>query len=383
MEILHLRQDKLKPVLNRHPWIFSGAVKSRPGNPESPVVEIQSEAGQSLGFGFYEHSAQLICKIFHFGPAPVNGFDKAYWKAKLQEARQLRSVLVHPDETDTWRLCHAEADGIPGLVADVYAGNCLSFQTNSPGTLTLLPVWKEIFSEMGFQFLFHRKGKDPGAWLTEKPALPIRAKEHGLYFFCDPETGQKTGFFIDQRENRKMVGALCKGRKVLNAFSYSGGFSVAAVSGGAREVLSVDISKEACQLAEQNVRLNFPEYQAHTSLAADCFEYLRMMPDDFDLMVLDPPAFAKNKASVDKAARGYKEINLQAMKKIKSGGIIATFSCSQHIDRSLFQKIVFSAAADSGRNVRMLSFAGQPADHPVSLFHPEGEYLKGLLLYVD
>jgi 23S rRNA (cytosine1962-C5)-methyltransferase len=383
MDTLYLRQDKLKPLLNRHPWIFSGAVKTRPRNPESVMVEIRSEAGQLLGFGFYEHSAQLICKVFHFGKAPDQGFDKAYWKEKLEAAFRLRLLLIDSNQTDTQRLCHAEADGIPGLVADVYGGNCVSFQTTSPGTLALKEIWKEIFLELGFEFLFHRHGKEDGAWLTNRHELPIRAKENGLSFFCHPETGQKTGFFIDQRDNRKAVGAFSKGRKVLNAFSYSGGFSVSAIAGGAAEVVSVDISKEACQLAEENVKLNFPEFQKHTAIAADCFEFLRTMPEDFDLIVLDPPAFAKNRASVDKAARGYKEINLQAFRKIKPGGILASFSCSQHIDRHLFQQIVFAAASDSGRNVRILSFLGQPPDHPVSLFHPEGEYLKGLLLYID
>jgi len=383
MDALYLRQEKLKPFLNRHPWIFSGAVKTRPNNPASTKVEIRTEGGKQLGYGFYEHSAQLICKVFHFGPAPENGFDKEYWKQKLSEAYRLRQLVINPEDTDTWRLCHAEADGIPGLVADVYGGNCISFQTTSPGTLELKEIWKEIFLEMGFDFLFHRHGKEEGAWITEQPRLPVRSKENGLSFLCDPATGQKTGFFIDQRENRKAVGSLCAGRKVLNAFSYSGGFSVYAISGGASEVISADISKSACQLAEQNVAVNFPDYEKHQSIAVDCFDYLRTMPDDFDLIVLDPPAFAKNRASVEKAARGYKEINLQAMMKIRPGGIIATFSCSQHIDSDLFQKIVFAAAADSGRNVRILAHASQPPDHPVSIFHPEGAYLKGLFLYIE
>ncbi len=383
METLCLRQDKLRPVLNRHPWIFSGAVKSRPRNPASTLVDIRSESGDLLGYGFYEHSAQLLCKVFHFGTAPEEGFPQSYWKEKLLQARKLRESVLDLSQTDTWRLCHAEADGIPGLVADVYGGNCISFQTTVPGTLALKEIWTSIFLEMGFTRIYHRHGKEDGKWISGEPDGPLLCLEYGMKFLNDPATGQKTGFFIDQRENRRILGSLARGRKVLNAFSYTGGFSVYALAGGAEEVVSVDISKEACRLADENVLLNFPEATNHTALAEDCFVYLRKMPEDFDLIILDPPAFAKNRASVDKAARGYKEINLQAMKKIRSGGIMATFSCSQHMSRELFQKIIFAAATDSGRNVKMLQFLGQPADHPVSLFHPEGEYLKGLLLYVD
>jgi len=384
MQVLTIRQDRLKPVLNRHPWIFSGAVKTRPSDPQTLQVEIRSEAGVILGYGFYEHSAQLLCKVFHFGAAPEEGFNRAYWLGKLRRAHQLRDLVLHLNQTDTWRLCHAEADGIPGLVADVYAGDCISFQTTVPATLEMKEMWLSIFLEMGFTSVFHQHGKEKGGqWLAGEKSEALVCLENGLRFLNDPATGQKTGFFIDQRENRRILGEFSKGRKVLNAFSYTGGFSVYAIAGGATEVVSVDISAEACRLANENVRLNFPEFSGHTSLALDCFEYLRSMPADFDLIILDPPAFAKNRASVDKAARGYKEINLQAMKKIKAGGILATFSCSQHMDRDLFQKVVFAAAADSGRNVRILQFLGQPADHLVDIFHPEGEYLKGLLLFVD
>lgn len=383
METLILREDKLRPVLNRHPWIFSGAVKSRPRNPEETLVELRSEKGLLLGYGFYEHSAQLLCKVFHFGEAPDAGFGKEYWNGKLLLARQLRASVLDFSQTDTWRLCHAEGDGIPGLVADVYGGSCLSFQTTIPATLGMLEMWKEIFLDMGFKYLFHSHGKEAGEWLTASPAGPVLCTEHGMKFWNDPQTGQKTGFFIDQRENRRIIGQLSKGRRVLNAFAYTGGFSVYALAAGATEVISVDISKEACRLAEENVSLNFPSTDAHRAQAADCFSYLREMPADFDLIILDPPAFAKNRAAVSKAARGYKEINLQAMKKIRPGGILATFSCSQHMDRDLFQKVIFAAALDAGRNVRMLQFLGQPADHPVSIFHPEGEYLKGLLLQVE
>ena len=237
---------------------------------------------------------------------------------------------------------------------------------------------------MGFTQIYHRHSHDKdGKWICGQPEKEIIAKENGLLFFVDLEKGQKTGFFIDQRDNREIIKSLSKGKKVLNAFSYTGGFSAYAVAGGATEVLSVDISKDACLMADRNVQLNFPKYKKHKSIAADCFDYLKEMDSDFDLVILDPPAFAKNKASVDKAARGYKEINLSALRKIKSGGLLATFSCSQHIDKDLFQKIIFAASVDAGRSVRIVKPLSQTPDHPVNIFHPEGDYLKGLLLYVE
>lgn len=348
------------------------------------MVEITSGPDQpAMAYGFYEHSAQLICKIFHFGIAPEGGFSSTYWLDKLLKARELRRAVLDFDKTDTWRLCHAEADGIPGLIADVYAVNCISFQTNSPATLALLPVWLDAFRQMGFQFYFHRHGKGSGEWIGRQPDLPLICKENGLLFPADPATGQKTGFFIDQRENREIIRSISPGRKVLNAFSYTGGFSVYAISGGASQVVSVDISKEACRLAEEAVKLNFPLFNGHRCQPTDCFDFLRSMPDDFDLIILDPPAFAKTKATVDKAARGYKEINLQAIRKIKPGGLLATFSCSQHISKELFQKILFAAALDSGRHLRILRFLHQPPDHPISIFHPEGNYLKGIIALVE
>jgi 23S rRNA (cytosine1962-C5)-methyltransferase len=382
MEKLIIRNDKLRPLRQRHPWIFAGAVKKRPDHPQTSIAEVCDEQGNSLAYGFYSHSDQLVCKLFHFGAFPTSGFGKTFWKNKLLEAKKLRDSLPDFEQTDTYRLCHAEADGIPGLVADVYGGSCLSIQTTAAAHLELLPLWHEIFAEMGFTSLFHRHGKETGGQWIWPHSGPLLCRENGLLFPADPESGQKTGFFIDQRDNRSIIRRFSTGKKVLNAFSYSGGFSVYAIAGGAGEVVSVDISADACRLAEASVKGNFPRFQQHTCITADCFEYLRQMPEDFDLIVLDPPAFAKNRASVDKAARGYKEINLQALRKIKSGGILASFSCSQHISRDLFQKILFAAALDAGREVNILQVLGQPADHPVSLFHPEGDYLKGLLLYV-
>ena len=383
MEKLIIRNDKLRPLIQRHPWVFAGAVKKRPQNPGTSLVELCDEKHQTLSFGFYSHSDQLVCKVFHFGEMPEGGFGPRYWKEKLENARRLRSGVLDFAATDTWRLCHAEADGIPGLVADVYAGHCISLQTGTAGTLELLPVWQEAFREMGYPALFHRHGKEEkGNWLSPAPQLPLQCRENGLLFQVDPENGQKTGFFIDQRDNRDFIRHLSRGKKVLNAFSYSGGFSVYAIAGGAEEVVSVDISASACRLAEASVAINFPDFRRHTALPADCFDYLRNMPEDFDLVILDPPAFAKSRNAVDKAARGYKEINLQAMRKIKNGGVLATFSCSQHIDSGLFRKIIFAAALDAGRDIHIIRHFHQPADHPVSVFHPEGDYLKGLLLVV-
>jgi 23S rRNA (cytosine1962-C5)-methyltransferase len=387
---LILKEGKEKSVLNRHPWIFSGAVQHLPNAQAGDVVAVYSARKQRLGTGFIDSASQIVCRVFHFGadtfPADEEFWPK-YWLSKLLKAKRLRELLPDVAAGNCYRLVHAEGDEMPGIIADVY-GNVLSVQLLIPATIRLQSLLVEAFGQLGFQSVFVRhmqqedEEKAAGRWIGTQPAKPVIVTEHGLQFKIDVDLGQKTGFFIDQRENRKLLASYASGRKVLNAFSYSGGFSVYALAGGATEVHSLDVSESALQLAADNVLLNGLPHEKHKTIRDDCFRYLKNMPDDFDLVVLDPPAFAKNKGAVDAAARGYKQINLEAMKRIKPDGLLFTYSCSHHIGRDLFRKIVFGAAADAGRQVQILHHASQSSDHPVNIFHPESEYLKGLVLLV-
>lgn len=380
---LRLKKGRDKSVRNYHPWIFSGAVESVGRVQDGGIVSVVDENSNLLGHGFYDKNSQIACRIFHFGELPDDFESAGFWRAKLENAFSLRRELIAPEETNCYRLIHAEGDNFPGLIADAYHDVAvLQFLILSAYRLSekILPVIKE----WGFEKIYIKNapGLESGQWTSGSGGGLTEAIENGMRFFVDVEGGQKTGFFIDQRENRRLVSSFSRGKNVLNLFSYTGGFSVAALSGGASRVLSVDISQPAIELCERNVRLNFPD-AAHQSATADCFQYLRQTGEHFDLIVIDPPAFAKHKGAVNQAARGYKDLNMIAMKKIAPQGLIFTFSCSQHISPDLFQKIIFGAAADAGRKVRMIKRLQQPGDHPVNIFHPEGEYLKGLALWVE
>jgi 23S rRNA (cytosine1962-C5)-methyltransferase len=381
MNRISLLPGKDRAIRQGHAWIFSGAVDSidKPGS--VGIARVEDASGKLLGFGFTDPDSQIRCRMFHFGPAPEEGFRLAYWKHRFGTALAARKRWIPMDETDTFRLLHAEGDGLPGLIADVYGGNTVVLVTTLDATGQWISTWTDILHGMGFESVYHRHGSEKtGRWYG--PVISeLEAREYGLLFGIDPEKGQKTGFFIDQRESRKRIGELSRGCKVLNAFGFSGGFSVHALAGGAREVLTVDISAEACRQAEENVRRNGFESR-HRVLTADCFDYLREMDSDFDLVVLDPPAFAKAQANLAQASRGYKDINLSALRRMKPGSLLATFSCSQHMGADLFRKIIHGAACDAGRTLCIREHFHQPSDHPVNLHHPESEYLKGLLLEV-
>lgn len=383
MQVLFLRRDRVKPFLQRHSWVFSGAVARSDKAQSVGLAEVRSEEGQVLGYGFSDPESQIVCRIFHFGPKPETGFNRDYWKQKFEKAQQYRLRHLDPVQTDMYRLIHAEGDELPGLIADVYGGDTVVLHTLIDATSQWADTWVQILLELGYKRVLLKKDKSKaGIWKGAEGERFVLGKENGIRFWVDVEKGQKTGFFLDQRDSRQRVGQLAKGRKVLNAFAYSGGFSMYALAEGAREVVSLDISEDACQTADRNAAENgFAD--RHKSVAADCFDYLREMDTNFDLVVLDPPAFAKNKSAVEKASRGYKDINRVAMSRMPAGSWLATFSCSQHVDTDLFRKIVFSAAVEAGRPVRVAGHFHQPFDHPVSLFHPEGEYLKGLLLYLE
>lgn len=391
MNKLELKSGREKSLLNKHPWVFSGGVKTFPKAKNGEIVEVVDNKGATLGFGFYSPNSQIICRVFDFSSSPSDFQSTGYWLAKFNRALDLRKSLVIDNQTNTYRLIHAEGDFMPGIIVDVY-GDVAVMQILIKGTELLEPQLSACLQTLGYKYIYRRTKtssheledvEQPSAWLAEKPEGKTVSVENGNQFYIDIEKGQKTGFFIDQRDNRQLLKGLSEGKKVLNTFSYTGGFSVYALAGGASEVLSVDISKDAIKACDDIVALNFPNGQRHRSVAADCFDFLRKTDEMFDIVVLDPPAFAKNARSVPNACRGYKDLNLLGFKKVKPGGLVMTYSCSQNIDKLLFQKVVFSAAADAGRNVRIIRHLGQPADHPVNIFHPESEYLKGLLLWVE
>lgn len=383
---LVLKTGRDRALRNRHPWIFSGAVKTRPANTnEGDIVIVTDVEGEILGLGHYAPRAALICRLFTFGK-DVPTVDAEFWKEKMRAAYRYRQSILDLAENTGYRLIHAEGDNMPGVIIDIY-GDAASVQLRTTGTAKLADVIAEYLEkELNIAHIFCRtesKEDAVGNWILggeEKRTFT----ENGTSFYVDIETGQKTGFFLDQRDNRDLLRQMAKGRKVLNTFSYSGAFSVFALAGDALSVDSVDSSTSATELATENVELNFPGTDKHKSIKADAFSFLKEMPENaYDLIVLDPPAFTKHISTVKKAARGYKEINLKAMSKIASGGLLFTFSCSQHISADLFRKIVFGAAADAGRNVRIVAQLSQSPDHPVSIYHPEGEYLKGLVLHID
>lgn len=388
MKSLLIKPKKERAFINRHPWLFTGAVQTLPEAENGDIVKVISNEKGLLGYGFYNPNSQICCRIFEFSQTPVE-INQEYWRAKIERAYNLRHSILDLSNTNCYRLLHAEGDFFPGIIADVYNDTVVA-QILIKGTEKLLPIIEEELLRLGFKHIYLKtksssqkiEGIVVENWRTEPAKMPVEVLENGLKYNVNVETGQKTGFFIDQRNNRNMVKSFSKDTKLLNTFCYSGGFSVYALAGGAKEVHSVDISKDAIAQCDINVEENGFEGK-HKSFAIDCFDYLKHTEEEYDIIVLDPPAFAKSAKNVHNATRGYKELNLTAIKKIKPGGLIFTFSCSQNIDKTLFQKIVFGAAADAKRNVRILEHLSQTPDHPINIYHPEGEYLKGLLLWVE
>ena len=376
-----------------HPWVFSGAIKKMYGDPvEGDVVEVYSNHDEFLGMGHYQPSSIAI-RLFSF--EKVNP-DHSFWKAKLFNAYHFRKTigLVDNPETNVYRLIHAEGDNMPGLIADYYNG-VIVLQSHSVGMYLNREMFTGIFKEIygdkliavydkSSETLPHMAKISPvDMYLFGKADTMHEVKEYGNKFYVNWETGQKTGFFIDQRENRNLLRKYVNGKKVLNMFSYTGGFSVYALQAGAAEVYSVDSSKKAMDITEKNIQLNHFDQSKHISKPVDAFEFLKNIDNEYDVIILDPPAFAKHHDVKHNAMQGYKRINLEAMKQIKKGGILFTFSCSQVVDRAMFNSTIMSAAILSGRSVRILHQLSQPADHPINSFHPEGEYLKGLVLYIE
>ncbi|MBN1820103.1 MAG: class I SAM-dependent rRNA methyltransferase [Prolixibacteraceae bacterium] len=387
-----LKSGKDQSVKRFHPWVFSGAIKKITGSVnEGDIVSVYSNKDEFLGLGHYQVGS-IAVRIFSFEEKIP---DQAFWKEKIKRAIEIRKNigLINNIETNTFRLVNAEGDGMPGMIIDFYNGVAVT-QMHSIGMYKIKDQIVEALKESLGDLLvaiYDKSSKTipyksdiiaEDKFLWGKSA-PVEVLEYGLKFNVDWEQGQKTGFFIDQRENRRLVQEYSKGRDVLNMFCYTGGFSFFALKGGARMVHSVDSSAKAIDLTNENIRLNFPEKDQHEAFAADGFEFLKDIKGKYDLIILDPPAFAKHRDTLSRALQGYKRINTRAFEQIRPGGILFTFSCSQVVTKEKFREAVFSAAAISGRKVRILHQLTQPADHPVDIYHPEGEYLKGLVLYVE
>lgn len=387
-----LKSGKDKSLKRFHPWVFSGAIKKTYGPlSEGDLVEVYSNQNEFLGIGHYQIGSIAIRIVSFKEVVPVYDF----WKSKIESAwnyRKSQGFTENP-ETNVFRLVHAEGDGLPGLIIDFYNGTAV-MQMHSVGMYLireeLVKALKEVLGDK-LKAVYDKSAKTLHSKTDDKPndeylfgeSGANEVLENGLKFKVDWEEGQKTGFFIDQRENRMLVQQYSKGRDVLNMFCYTGGFSFYAMKGGAKKVDSVDSSGKAIDLTRENVELNFENDLRHEAIVADGFEYLKDIQDKYDLIILDPPAFAKHRDTLPQALQGYKRINTRAFEQIRSGGILFTFSCSQVVSKDRFREAVFTAAAISGRNVRILHQLTQPTDHPVNIYHPEGEYLKGLVLYVE
>lgn len=389
---IYLKPKKEESLLRFHPWVFSGAIQGMERKPEEgDLVEVYSSDNRFLAIGHYQIGS-IAVRVLSFEKRP---FDHQFWVDRIRSAYQLRCILglANTPNNNTFRLIHGEGDALPGLVIDMYA-NTAVMQAHSVGMhkcrMEIAAALKEVVGD-ALQNIYYKSEttlpykadlNSENGYLLGQDVDDI-ALENGLKFYVDWQKGQKTGFFVDQRENRKLLEHYAKDRSVLNMFCYTGGFSFYAMRGGAKLVHSVDSSAKAISLTNRNVELNFPGDLRHEAYAEDAFKYLERMGSNYDLIILDPPAFAKHKDVLRNALQGYRKLNAIAFEKIKPGGVLFTFSCSQVVSKENFRLAVFSAAAQSKRNVRILHQLTQPADHPVNIYHPEGEYLKGLVLYVE
>ncbi len=384
-----LKEGKERPLEGFHPWIFSGALDQiddsfEPGD----LVRVFSSEEKFLGIGYLNPHSQIAIRMLTFEEEAIN---ESFFERRILKAAALRGRFFD-ERTNAFRLIHSEGDFLPGLIVDRYAGY-LVLQILTAG----MEKWRDVIVSI-LQKEFNPAGiyeKDESDWRTteglqkrmgrlagSEPPDFVEILENGLGFIVDIHGGQKTGFFLDQRESRRRAGELSSGRRVLNCFAYTGGFSLYAAAGGARETVSVESSEPALNTARVHFERNGLAGPAHTFVREDVFDYLRASRQEFDMIILDPPAFCKGRHQIQPASRGYKDINLWAMKRLAPEGLLFTFSCSSHIEPDLFQKIIFGAAKDARKPVRILAKTSHPPDHPISIFHPEGEYLKGLLCQV-
>ena len=391
MITIQLKAKKEENVLRFHPWIFSGAIAKIYGKPEEgDIVKVTDNKGNFLAIGHYQIGS-ITVRILSFTEQLINRY---FWKDRLTKAYDMRKSLNLNESTKTtaYRLVHGEGDNLPGLIIDIY-GNTAVMQAHSVG----MHYAKDVIAELLIEII----PEVTNVYYKSSNTLPYKAPvkaideyligggeeniamENGIKFFPNWIEGQKTGFFIDQRDNRSLLEQYSKGRNVLNMFCYTGGFSLYAMRGGANCVHSVDSSEKAIELTNKNIELNFGNDKRHEAFVADAFKFLDTIDDKYDLIVLDPPAFAKHRDALHNALQGYRRINLAAFQKIKKSSVLFTFSCSQAVNKEQFRLAVFTAAAQSGRTVKILHQLTQPKDHPINIYHPEGEYLKGLVLYVE
>lgn len=386
---VELLSHKLQTIERRHPWIFSGALKRMPEDlADGTVVEVVDKTKNVLAVGHFNHGS-IAVRILEFGATEIN---QDFYNKRIEQAYALRkSLRLLSEDNNIFRLVHGEGDELPGLIIDFYNGVAV-VQCHSVGMHSHIAYISNAlqYALKGELKAIYHKSKEtlPGRiettdeYLFGEVAVPHIAKENGVLYNIDWVSGQKTGFFIDQRENRSLLAHYSKDKKILNTFCYSGGFSCAALNNGANEVHSLDSSKKAIQLTDDNVALN--KFEAtHQSIVADAMSFIRDLGESFDIIILDPPAFAKHRDKRHQAVQGYKRLNAMAMQHIKPGGLLMTYSCSQVVDKTLFTNTIIAAAIESGRSVKILHQLHQPADHPISAFHPEGEYLKGLMLQVN
>lgn len=384
-----LKSGKEDSIKRFHPWVFSGAINLKEEIPDGEVVEVYSSSREYLGTGMY-NSGTIAVRIYS---NEKTNLDEDFWVAKIQRAYNYRKNLglIDNNQTNAYRLIHAEGDNLPGLIVDIYNDTAV-IQAHTTGVHKYRQeiakaIYKVYQGKVTTVFdksekTLHKSDISSNSYLIGEPKKECIVKENGHQFVINWEEGQKTGFFLDQRDNRKLLGEYSKGRSVLNTFCYTGGFSVYALNSGATHVDSVDASKKAIELTDKNIELNnFTEN--HNSYSEDVFNFFKNHEMSYDIIVLDPPAFAKHKSARHSAIMGYKRLNTEAMKRIKPNGILFTFSCSQVVDKYLFDSTIMSAAIQAGRSVKVMHHLSQPADHPVSIFHTEGEYLKGLVLYIE
>ena len=389
---IYLRRGKEESLQRFHPWIFSGAIHhADDGIAEGDVVRVITAEGAFIAVGHYQIGS-IAVRVLSFRDITI---DRDFWRARLDAALQMRRSIGTADNprNDTYRLVHGEGDNLPGLIIDCY-GSTAVMQAHSVGMHVARQEIGEALVEVMGSRISH-------VYYKSETTLPFKAElgqengfiigstddniavENGLRFHVDWLRGQKTGFFVDQRENRALLEQYAKDKSVLNMFCYTGGFSVYAMRGGARLVHSVDSSAKAIELTNRNIELNFPGDSRHEAFCDDAFKYLDANDNKYDLIVLDPPAFAKHRGALRNALKGYTRLNVKGLERIRRGGLLFTFSCSQVVTKDNFRNAVFTAAAQTGRKVRILHQLHQPADHPINIYHPEGEYLKGLVLYVE